>query len=370
MSGIAFPLYLRRMGWSISDIATFSFFSGLPWVFKIVYGAFSDAVPILGYRRKAYLIFASLLSVMTWIALSFFPQNTISIYFLAIASNLGFAVTDVVTDALIVEHSAEATSQIYQSLAWGFRSVGAVLGGALGGWMAQKLPYSWIFGFTSLLPCMTLVVGFFIDEARLRDRGEVRGLVAPIKESLSVLFRGDLRWYLGFLLTGTFGASFSTPLFFYLKDQLAFSESFLGVLSSLAWLGAIMGCFIYGRFLKNMHIKKALFWAVALNVINTLSTLWIFNSTSAMLLSLLGGIMAYLSLLPTMAAAAVLARQKGVEGTLFALIMSVHNLGQILSTLMGGRFFDIMGLVPLIFLSTSVAMIGFFFVNRLRYLRA
>lgn len=368
LSAVAFPLLLRQKGWSISEIATFSFVSGLPWILKLFYGALSDGVLIGGLRRKPYVILASLLSLGAWLGLALFPHRSVFLYLFTLLGNFGFALTDVVTDALIVEHSTESTTQLYQSLAWGFRSLGAVLGGVLGGWLAQTIPYRWIFALTALLPLTTFLAAFSIHESP-RLAGERRPhLLLPVVESLKAIFRDDLKWFSLFMLVGSFSASFNTPFFFFLKEKLAFSETFLGALSSLTWLGAIVGCFLYGKLLRRVSLKRALFWTVALNTVNVLSAFWIFNGLSALILFFMGGIGGYLSLLPLMAAAAVLSRQKGIEGSLFALLMSIQNLGQILSTFIGGRLFDIMGLPALIFLSAAVGLTGFLFADRLKTL--
>jgi len=370
LSGIAFLLYLRGRGWGVSQIATFSFVIGLPWALKLLYGAFSDAVPIQGLRRKPYLILASVLSLGCWIGISFTPSSAFLLYALALTSNLGFAVTDVVTDALIVENSREDTAQLYQSLAWGFRSFGAIVGGVLGGWLAQHLPYSWAFLATASLPVTTLVASFFIHESQTQGETQTQNILKPILQSLKALSEPDSRLFAGLLLTLSFSASFGTPFFFFLKEKLKFSEIFLGSLSSLAWFGAIIGCFFYGKFLKQIPVKKTLFLAVGINVVNILSTYGILNTWSAAALSFLGGILSYLTLLPLMASAALFSRKPGIQGSLFALFMSVHNLGQILSTFLGGKLFDIMGLRMLILVSALVSLPGLVFASRIKSLES
>lgn len=366
ISGVAFPLFLRSRGYSISEIATFSFVVGLPWTLKILYGAISDGIPILGHRRKPYVIIASLLSMASWLGFALLPPWKSLLYLLAAAGNLGFAMTDVVTDALVVENSTEHTTQVYQSLAWGFRGLGAVLGGVLGGWLAENVPYRWIFGFTAGLPVATLVGALFYHEKSEVRKGRSFLLWYPIRESFTIIFKGDLKWFSLLLMVSSFSASFSTPLFFFLKERLAFNETFLGFLSSLTWLGAIVGCLVYGKFLTDVSIKKTLRWAVWLNLLNVLATYLILNRWSALALSFLGGVTGYISLLPFMAAAALLSRNKGIEGALFALLMSVNNLGQLLSTFIGGKLFDIIGLAPLILLSAAITLIGLVFVARLK----
>jgi len=367
LSGVALPLLLRQKGWSVSQISTFAFITGLPWTLKLFYGALTDGLPLWGKRRQPYVILSSLISVGSWLGFAFFHRDTFLIYALALAANLGFALTDVVTDALVVERSTEGNAQLYQSLSWGFRGAGAVLGGVVGGWLAENVAYRWIFALTALLPITTLAAALFIEESHMSHvaRGS-SSIVEPVIRSLRALFRGDLKWFSGLLVVGSFSTAFSTPFFFHLKEGLRLNEAFLGSLSSITWLGAIAGCLFYGRFLKTVSLRRMLGWSVALNVLGTLSAYLIIGRVSAVVLSLAGGVVGYLSFLPLIAAAAFLARQKGIEGSLFALLMSVNNLGQLLSTYIGGKLFDIIGLNRLIGVSALVALTGFFFVKQMK----
>jgi len=312
------------------------------------------------------VILASFLSAVSWAGFAWLPQGKGFLFLFATTANIGFALTDVVTDALIVENSTDSNAQVYQSLAWGFRSFGAVLGGVSGGWLAGHLPYRWIFGLTAVLPMMTLVGGLLIHEIPQERGGQRPQFLRPLVESLGALGGGDLKWFSLLLIVSSLSASFSTPFFFFLKEGLKFNETFLGSLASLTWLGAILGCFAYGRLLRNISVKRMLRWAIWLNFVNVLATTLVKNWWGAVALSFLGGILGYLSLLPFLAAAAMLSRRPGIEGSLFALLMSVNNLAQLVWTFIGGKFFDIIGLAPLIFLSAGIGLSGLFFVARLK----
>ena len=365
LAAIAFPLLLRGKGWGVSQISTFSFIVGLPWTLKIFYGALTDGVPITGLRRKPYIILSSIISIFSWAGLSYFHHHKFLLYFFAIASNVGFAMTDVVADALIVERSNETNAKIYQSICWGSRSIGAILGGFLGGWLANRIPYIYVIALSSLLPITTLACGILIPEP---EAPHLAGnpIFYPIKQSLSALFKGDLKWFSLLLLIVSFSAAFNTPSFFYLKEKLGFSETFLGTLTSLAWIGATLGCLIYAKLLKDVPLRTMLAWAIGINAVNVLSSFLVVSAASAATLSFFGGITSYLSFLPLISAATVLSRQKGIEGSLFAVLMSVNNLGQLLATFVGGILFDIIGLKPLILLSAGVGLIGYWAVNRLK----
>lgn len=365
ISAVAFPLLLRGKGWGISEISSFSFIIGLPWTLKIVYGAISDVFPIAGLRRKPYLLIASFVAFLSWLGLAFFHESRFSILSLSIVANFAFAITDVVTDALIVENSDETNAQYYQSLSWGFRAAGAVIGGYLGGWLAGRFNYRWVFLITAFVISVSFIAGLFVKE-KSKTGPITHSPIYPVKEGLKLLLRDDLKWFSLLMIAGSFSGAFTTPLFFHLKEKLNFSEAFLGSLISLAWIGAIGGCLVYTRILGKVTLKKMLRYSVWLNVLGILIAFLYLDRISAVSITLIGGVIGYLSFLPLMSAATVLSRQKGIEGALFALLMSVYNMGQLVAVFVGGKLFDIIGLGPLIFLSAIIAMSGLLFVNRIK----
>lgn len=365
ISGIAFPLLLRQKGWSIADITIFSSAIALPWTLKILYGAITDAVPIFRLRRKPYIIFASLLSIVSWLLIAFYHESKTYLYVFCLLGNFGFAMTDVVIDAVIVENSNEQNTKYYQSLAWGWKSFGAVAGGFLGGWLSTHVSYRFIFTLTALLPMTTLIAGFLVPEEPWVKKEEIP-FWFPIIGGLKALFRGDLLWLTALLLVGSFSASINTPFFFFLKEKLNFSATFLGSLVSIGWIGTILGCILYAKVFKEVHMRSMLQIAFFLNAVNILTAFLIKDTISAAVLSFLGGILGYLGLLPLMSAAALLSKQKHIEGALFALLMSVFNMGQLLAAFIGGRLFAIIGLQGLILLSTAVTLAGVLLVRKIK----
>lgn len=366
ISGIALPLFLRNLKWSVSEITAITSIAGIPWVVKILYGLLSDSCPFFGYRRKSYLVLFSLLSALGWLSLLFLPTQKFLILFSMILTNIGFAATDVITDGLIVEHSTESTSALYQSIAWGSRSAGALITGFLGGWLAGFWPPQNIFFITMLLPLSVMVVSLWILEKK-RETAPFHSVVTPLKKSLRMICSKNLRWFTAILIVAAISSSFGVPLFFFMKETLGFRESFLGVLSSLGWGGAMIGSFIYARWLRRISPKITLRCAIVFNCIYIMCALLIKNQISALVLVFMGGIMGCLVMLPVMSSAASLTHNTGVESTLFAILMSVFNFGQIIFGFWGGRLYENIGLYPLIVAAGTIALTGVFFVEKIEF---
>ena len=74
----------------------------LPWTPKLFYGLFTDTFPILGSRKRNYLILMGLLQGICLTAI-YFPQANPNVFvgFLVLTSFAG-AVMDVVVDGLMV----------------------------------------------------------------------------------------------------------------------------------------------------------------------------------------------------------------------------------------------------------------------------
>src|ERR1700689_3590491 len=47
--------------------AAFFFWAGLPWYFKPFAGILTDAFPVLGSRRRSYILVSSSLAVLAWV---------------------------------------------------------------------------------------------------------------------------------------------------------------------------------------------------------------------------------------------------------------------------------------------------------------
>ncbi len=152
-----------------------------------------------------------------------------------------------------------------------------------------------------------------------------------------------------------------------MKETLGFSETFLGFLTGVGWGGAALGSFIYGRWLRNIAPKKILTRVILFNALNIFSNFLISGQRSAFVLIFVSGVMGCLVMLPIMSSAAALTHRSGAEGTMFAVLMSIFNIGQIVFGYLGASFLGVLGLHLLIAISGFMALCGLVFVRRLQF---
>ncbi len=367
IAGIALPIYLRNQGLSISQIALYSSIATAPWFFKIIYGAISDSIPLWHLRRKPYLVICSILSSIGWVMLAFAPPTPAQFVLSMFLANIGFAATDVITDGLVVEHSNEKTAQIYQGISWGARSLGSIIAGVTGGVLASQFPAKPIFLMTSCLPMISLGVSFFIKEEAV-GQCERTNVLKPILESFRYLAQADFRWFLLIFVVGSVEGASGTPFFFYLREHLKMSELFLGVLSSVGWCGAAVGCVLFTLLAKKLSLKQLLYLGFLTAILDVLSTLLIQNKLTAISVTIFSGLLTYLALLPLLTGAARLSHTTHIEGCLFAMMASVYNLGQAVFKILGSYLSDLIGFQMLLIMMSLVLMLGFFIIPKLKTL--
>ena len=75
----------------------------LPFSFKIVYGFISDNIPILGSKKKSYLLIWSFIQFLSMAALAYFPIVDLTFSCACVfVCYLGVAFADVIVDSLMV----------------------------------------------------------------------------------------------------------------------------------------------------------------------------------------------------------------------------------------------------------------------------
>jgi len=363
LTAVALPIYLRNSGLSIREITTLTSLAAIPWVIKIIYGLISDTIPLFSYRRKSYLILFAIFACVGWWGLAVLPGLKFFVFLALTLSNLGLAATDVITDGYIVEHSESEKSHIFQSIAWGFRSFGAIISGYLGGWMTEHIAPQKIFMIASFLPVLVIIISFNLVERKFL-KSPFQSVKEPLMKCFQLLKQPLILNFIFLLLLSQVASSFGMPFFFYMKEKLQFGESFLGTLISLGWIGVVLTSFFYAKYLKHLKPKTILYWAFLFNAINILSTFFIYNQLSALILVFIGGVLACLTLLPIMSVSAMLSHNTGVEGTLFAVLMSIHNLGQIIFAYVGGVLYERIGLWPLVGGSAIITALGLILIMR------
>src|SRR5271165_2932435 len=89
--------------------AAFFFWAGLAWYLKPFAGILTDAFPILGSRRKSYIVISAVMAALSWFALTVTPHDYRHLLFVVIAINTFMMVASTVVGGYLVE-TAQASA--------------------------------------------------------------------------------------------------------------------------------------------------------------------------------------------------------------------------------------------------------------------
>ena len=338
---------------SAAETATFFALIGIAWAVKPLYGLLSDLVPLLGYRRRSYLLLTTAMAALGWLALGMLPTYpwglTLAILGL---TGLGLAFTDVLCDAVMVEEGkARGLTARFQSIQWAANYGASLLAGIGGGYLSAHVTYNRAFLLVALFPALSFAASVgAVRESRTRfDRSTVRETAAALRRGVR---SGPLRRAAGFLFLWNFSPSFGVPLEYHMVDVLGITKIQLGVLTSLGSGAAMLGALVFSRYATRLALGPLLNLAIAIGVGGTLAYYGLVGWWSAVALTLAVSFVTAVAMLATLDLAAR-AVPSHAEGTFFAALMAVSNLGTTGGEWLGGQLYDLIGLPWLIAVSAA-----------------
>jgi MFS family permease len=351
-------------GWGPVEISASLAVLDVPWVIKPLYGLVSDFLPLAGYRRRSYLLLASLAAsaAFAWVGTLTTPAAIVPAL---VVTAIAMAVASTVCGGLLVENGQRLNaSDAFVNQQWLWFNIAAVVASLLGGFLIEILSTqnalraaAWIAAIAPLSVMVSLRL-VHEDRARIDRAGFAEGLRA-----LLAAFRTRDLWLIGaFLFCYYFSPGFGTPLYFQLTDTLKFSQGFIGVLSAVSALGWIAGGLLYRFLLWRLARRQLLNLSLVFGVLSTLAYLGLSGPVSAVAIYFVTGVAAMVANVATLSLAAAVCPPRA-EGFTFAALMSVINFATPLSDTIGAVLYEHVfdnRLAPLIVV--SAAFTGFVLV--------
>ncbi|XP_076901434.1 putative folate-biopterin transporter 4 [Bidens hawaiensis] len=164
-----------------------------------------------------------------------------------------------------------------------------------------------------------------------------------------IIFR-PMGW---FFLAQVTVPNLSNVMFYYQTEVLNLEASFLGAERVNGWIGLMFGAFTYNCFLKKMKLRKILMFAhITLAQLTLLDLILVSRinvshgiSDKVMVLfgSALSDVVNQFKFMPFLILSGQLC-PPGIEGTLFALYMSVNNFGSAMSSFFGDTLASVLNI--------------------------
>jgi len=382
LSRLAITFRLKDdLGLPPAEVAALMGVINLPWILKPLYGFLSDAVPIFGSRRRSYLLLSGLVGCGAWAYLATGVVAPTGIIAGATLASLTVAFADVVADSIVVERTRAAEDAGDRSLAgtlqsscWLAQAVGGIASAYFSGSMLEAFGIQTVFGVTALLP---LLVSLFAGGLQESGPAAVRpapasaanrlgagsaGIEALDDAGLPVRVRLRLLWQavtdrrvlvpLAVLFIWLSKPSADMPFLFFLNNDLGFGAEMLGRLRFAESAASFAGILFYRLFLREVSTRKIFVGTTIAYVPFGLLQMLLASKLHRRLgipdVALAFGddvglsALAQVAFMPTLVLAARLC-PPGVEGALFATLMSVYNLARIVGQETGGLLTKLLG---------------------------
>ncbi|MBK9622412.1 MAG: hypothetical protein IPO31_24775, partial [Candidatus Obscuribacter sp.] len=188
----------------------------VPWLIKPLYGLISDFIPLLGYRRKTWLLLLNMLSAGAFFWLSGLNDASLILSALMVTA-VGTAASDVIIDAVMVENGQKYNMVgKFQSVQWFWFYAAQIATSVAGGWLASTSdPASGLHTaalITMVAPaCVALLAWSFLKEDKAQiNTAQLKSTVTGLKEA----FSSPTLWaVIVFLAFYNFSPSFGTPMY-------------------------------------------------------------------------------------------------------------------------------------------------------------
>ncbi|MGA2500073.1 MAG: MFS transporter [Tepidisphaeraceae bacterium] len=348
-------------------VALFMQLANMPWNLKILSGIIVDGMPLLGSRRRYYLLLSSIVSGALWLAVGLTPAVFWPLLVMATLMNIALVFVSTVSGGLLVEGGQKygATGKL-SALRVAMMNV-AGLGISAGALVAHRMGVSAVIAAVPMFLMFFLTFYLYHEERVARTDPNVwKGLW----EQLKIACTSPMLWITsGLLFLVQFAPGFVTPLMFYQTDTLGFSDNFISLLALVDAVAGAVGAVFYGYFCRRVSLRVLLYASISITAGASLFYLGYVGHKSAVAIEAIYYLVYYLAQLP-LYDLAVRATPRGSEALGYSIIMSVWNWGLFFSDIIGSYMFEkwhvsFMGLVWINAATTALVLVAVPFLPRL-----
>jgi len=344
LARLAVSFFLKdELGMSPAEVSAMLGIVALPWIIKPLYGFMSDGLPIFGYRRRPYILISGLLGTSAWVSLATIVHTPLAATGAIALCSLSAAVSDVIADSLVVERARKESvtdAGSLQSLSWGATALGGLITAYLSGFLLQHFSTQTIFLISASFPLILSATAWLIAEEKTTKRTDFETVKDQLKQLRQAVSQKTIWLPAAFLFLLQATPSSDSAFFFFTTNELGFQPEFLGRVRFVTSIAALVGVWLFQRFLKTVPFRVIFGWSTVIASALGMTTLLLvthanralgiddqwFSIGDSLILTVIGQI-AYMPLLVLSARLC----PRGVEATLFALLMSITNLAGILS---------------------------------------
>ncbi|CAL8995918.1 unnamed protein product, partial [Prunus brigantina] len=221
----------------------------IPWIVKPLWGLLTDVVPIFGYRRRPYFIYADSMGVISMLLLLFHEKLHLAFAVLSLTGgSAGVAAADVTIDACEAQNSINHPSLAsdVQSLCALSSSIGALVGFSVSGIFVHLIGPEGVHGLLAIPAGLVFLVGTLLNEPHSPNFAytqQVRQNFIDARKSMWTTLKCP------------------DNIFQYINLTIqVFMQENVGYIFSIGSVGSLLGAVLYQYFVKDHPFLGLLFW--------------------------------------------------------------------------------------------------------------
>ncbi|XBI93156.1 probable folate-biopterin transporter 2 [Triticum dicoccoides] len=334
------------------------FYQGIvdsPWVVKPIWGLLTDVVPVAGYRRRPYFLLAGVIGATSMLMISLQSNLGLIPAVLALtAQSAGAAIADVTLDALVAQNSIThpPLAADMQSLCGFCSSFGSLIGYSISGLLVHSMGAQGALGLLSIPSALVFSAGILLKESRVTNFSykQVHKKFYKAIQSMGTTLKCPEVWRpcLYIYVSLNLSLDIQGGMFYWYTDRLTgpgFSEEFIGVIYAVGAVGSLLGVVLYQSALKDYNFRSMLLWGQVLSSLTGMLDLALVTRLNtkvgipdyvfAVIDCGVSVMVGKLQWMPVLVLCSKLC-PPGIEGTFYALLMSIQNVGLLMSAWWGG----------------------------------
>jgi folate/biopterin transporter len=358
--------------------------TAIPWMIKPLFGITSDILPIFGYRRKPYLVLSGILGTLAWVSLATIVNNSVTAAIALTTSSVSVALSDVIIDSVIVERirgESQAKLGSLQSLCWSSLAIGGLCTSYFSGLLLEYFTTKTVFLITALFPLLVSVIVWLITENPVSKDAIISNTTKQQLEQVrAAISQKAILLPTLFIFIWHATPSADSAFFYFFTNELDFNPEYLGRVQLVASIANLIGIGIFQRFLKELPFRVIFTWGIILSTTLGMTMLLLvthtnrilgiddhwFNLADSLVLTVIGQV----AFMPVLILAARIC-PTGIEATFFALLMSIFNLGGLISRQLGAIIMYWLGITEnnfdflwlLVLIANLSNLLPLFFIN-------
>jgi len=333
----------------------------IPWLIKPLWGILCDLYPMGGERRRSYVLLGCIVNAISFCALASGHATLYSTIGFLIVSSLSMAIADVAVDAMVVdivkEEVGDSVGDMQSRIAMA-RTVGSATGAIVS--FLYFLQYSSPLHLFAITAACTFVLLFLciicLRDIPLRPSfrtnrsvhvSACRVLCKHLRTCVDILWVPDVYGSMLFIIMWGCVPSSGTGMWYYITEPithggLGISKKVVALMQVVAGIAAALGIFLYRKYMHVVSLRTFLCWMIVFTSIlsmvpvivtehlnGTVSPIWFIFGDDVLLSAAFR-----VTILP-IAIMCAYHCPKGSEGTVYAGMMSIVNIADMIGDTLG-----------------------------------